>query len=312
MKPLLTTLILSFLILPLVSFAQNPNTIVPVSSEGVITGTNNGLVPCEGKFCSPCDLVVLANTGIKWLLTLSFLFFAILALRAGWKLIISQGNSGALTDAKQSFTNAFIGLIIIMVAWIFVDTLMRQLLDGGTGNINGYGPWSKVQCATQVDSTVSAEFYPGDPAFDPVTKAQTGNISGPLPTGCSGTSCVTLSTPCTNGCSVSSDIVNRINSMHQQAGVGGARVTEAMPPSRTHKSACHTNGTCVDYSKAGGMTAAEVLKVINAAKANNLRPVYEVATDAQKNSLVAGGVPAGHIKVLGSWITAPHFSIYGY
>jgi hypothetical protein len=184
MKPLLTTLVLSFLILPLFTFAQYK----PPIADGVITGTDNGLVPCEGSFCSTCDVVVLANTGIKWLLTLSFLFFAILALRAGWKLIISQGNPGALSDAKQSFTNAFIGLIIILTAWIFVDTLMRQLLKGGTGDVNGYGPWSKVQCIDQVKPLPPNEigtyfggdlpYIPGQPMKSYTPNSYTG---GPLP-----------------------------------------------------------------------------------------------------------------------------------
>ena len=147
MKSLLATFILSLFILPLVTFAQYAPA---VGADGTIS---EGLVPCEGSFCSTCDVVVLANTGIKWLLTLSFLFFAILALRAGWKLIISQGNPSALTDAKQSFTNAFIGLIIILTAWILVDTLLRNLLgkDGtlSGGEISGYGPWSQVQCIKQ-------------------------------------------------------------------------------------------------------------------------------------------------------------------
>lgn len=107
-------------------------------------------------------------------------------------------------------------------------------------------------------------------------------------------------------------MVARLERMHNAAGVSGARVTEAMPPSRAHKSACHNNGTCVDYSKRGGMTAAEVSRVISAASANGLRAVYEVKTNAEMNTLVAGGVPSGSIKVLGDWISAPHFSIYGY
>lgn len=107
-------------------------------------------------------------------------------------------------------------------------------------------------------------------------------------------------------------MATRLAGMHGQANVSGARVTEAMPPSRRHRSACHSNGTCIDYSKAGGMSPSEVRYVIEAAYANGLRPVYEVQTNAQKNALVAGGVPAANVLVLGSWISAPHFSIYGY
>jgi hypothetical protein len=177
MKPLLTTIILSFLILPLITLAQYQP---PISEDGVITGTKNGLVPCEGAGCSTCDLVVLANTGIKTLLALSFLFFAILAVKAGVGLVVSQGNPGALTKAKESFTNAFIGLIIILVAFLIVDTLLRQILRGGTGDVNGYGPWAKVQCAEQVEPGLKAGFFGGDPEFVPGDAAVESSTFGTM------------------------------------------------------------------------------------------------------------------------------------
>ncbi len=115
-------------------------------------------------------------------------------------------------------------------------------------------------------------------------------------------------------CSVSPSISANVTDFHQAvlaSGVTGARITESMPPTRSHKAPCHNNGTCFDYSKAGGMTPTEVLSVIRAAEANGLRPVYEVRTQSQKDTLVQGGVPSDNVIVLGTWISAPHFSIYG-
>ncbi len=154
---------------PVVVFAQTPDTQLAA------------LVPaCEGKTCSACNLIELANNGIQWLITISFLFFAVLAVRAGIKLVVSQGNAGALQDAKSSFTNAFIGLIIILVAFILVDTIMRQLVKGN-GNIEGYGPWSEVRCATQVDSTLVPNSFAGDPEFTP-PPTNYGTLAAPDPT----------------------------------------------------------------------------------------------------------------------------------
>jgi hypothetical protein len=104
--------------------------------------------------------------------------------------------------------------------------------------------------------------------------------------------------------------------MSREAGIPGARVTEAMPASRKHQSPCHTEGWCVDYSKAGGMNGAEVARVVQAALNNGLRPVYEVESQAAKDKLVIEGAPGTFIKVLPPkngkrQITAPHFSIYG-
>lgn len=149
--------------------------------------------------------------------------------------------------------------------------------------------------------------------FSPAnTGAAPQPVAGSGSSGCGGTTCVPITIPCSaRGCTIAPDMVSRLERMHTAAAVSGARVTEGMPPSRPHQNPCHTNGSCVDYSKQGGMTADEVTRVINAAAANGLRAVYEVETNAQKNALVRDGVPAGSVAVLGSWITAPHFSIYG-
>lgn len=131
------------------SFYENGS---PTVTDGAIT--SGGFVPCSGTQCSLCDFAVMANTIIKWLIGIIFLFFAILAVYAGFKMVTSGGNSGAKQAAKNSFTNAFIGLFIVLGAWILIDTLLRALLAGGTGEISGFGPWSEVQCATQVSSTI--------------------------------------------------------------------------------------------------------------------------------------------------------------
>ena len=91
-------------------------------------------------------------------MTMAFLLFAVLAILAGFKLISSGGNPGALKEAKGSFANAFIGLLIILSAWLIVDTLLRKLLPSGNGEISGYGPWSSVQCATQTVADTSGSF----------------------------------------------------------------------------------------------------------------------------------------------------------
>ena len=157
-----------------------------VGADGTIDATKSGFVPCSGVTCSPCDLVVLFNTVLKWFMTMAFLLFAVLAILAGFKLISSGGNSGALKEAKGSFTNAFIGLLIILSAWLIVDTLLRKLLPSGNGEISGYGPWSSVQCATQVVATVTEGFsIGGDAPFVPGTLMTTQSgppyKGGPLP-----------------------------------------------------------------------------------------------------------------------------------
>ncbi len=336
---------------------------------------------CSGTDCSACNLVDLTNGIIKWLIGFLFLIFAVILTYAGVGLVTSGGNHHSLDEAKNRFVNALIGLMIVLAAWLIVDTIMRGLVgrEGAEGKIpngevSGWLFWNEVQCYTQATTTAQQwipknfepnTFWPGDSgsaggqivsqsncaatpagnvnctAAEASCRSQgfqsiidksnptnyqvscvkltgtngaegTGN-PGTGSTGCAGGACVPLTIPCSNArsCSIAADMVSRLARMHSTASVSGARVTEAMPPSRQHKSACHSNGTCVDYSKSGGMSAVEVSRVIAAARANGLRAVYEVQTAAQMASLVAGGAPSSNISVLGDWISAPHFSIYG-
>ena len=109
-------------------------------------------ITCSGADCSACNLVQMGNELIIWLFGMIFLLFAVLMTVAGFGLVTSQGNPSAMQAAKDKFTNAMIGLLIVMSAWLIVDTIMRGLLKGG-GELEGWGPWSEVQCQTQTPVT---------------------------------------------------------------------------------------------------------------------------------------------------------------
>ena len=268
MKPLLATFILSFFLLPLVTFAQYAP---PVGTDGTIS---QGLVPCEGSFCSTCHVVVLANTGIKWLLTLSFLFFAILALRAGWKLIISQGNPSALTDAKQSFTNAFIGLALILTAWILVDTLMRNLIGNG-GVIKNYGPWAQVQCTEQTTVSQAVEpYFEADEAFVPSAVVSGGTTATPVAAG----QMVSLRSLGVNVANwdgtnapgrtdkahpmVANAVLRMQNAGKQKFGKLPFQVTAAYTENVGHsKNSKHYEGIAVDIQPINGVTKAQIVEL---------------------------------------------------
>lgn len=107
------------------------------------------LVPCTGLDCDACHLVSLGNEVLKWLIGLLFVVFAAIAVSAGVKLVTSGGNTQAVSDAKSKLTNAVIGIIIVLAAWLLVDTIMKGLLSSGTGQITGYGLWSEIKCGSQ-------------------------------------------------------------------------------------------------------------------------------------------------------------------
>lgn len=108
-----------------------------------------GLVTCDGVDCSLCNLVQMVNVIIIWLFGIIFLIFAVIMFIAGWGLVTSGGNQTALNDAKTKFQNAIIGLLIVMAAWLLIDTIMKGLLPGG--EIAGWGPWTDVKCQIQAN-----------------------------------------------------------------------------------------------------------------------------------------------------------------
>jgi hypothetical protein len=192
MKPLLT-LILSVLIFANTSIAlaqQSPldSFIKPERNPDGTIVSGSGFVPCSGADCSPCDLVVMFNTILKWVMLMVFLIFAIIAVKAGINMVV-KGTPSELSAAKKSFVNAFIGLFIILAAWLMVDTLLRGVIGKDKvltdGVIEGYGPWSKVSCATQVKPIIDEGFYKGDAVYVPGNPMSTytgpAYTGGPLP-----------------------------------------------------------------------------------------------------------------------------------
>jgi D-alanyl-D-alanine carboxypeptidase/Extensin-like protein C-terminus len=83
---------------------------------------------------------------------------AVLIAIAAVRLVVSGGNSRALDQAKETFINAIIGLLIILSAWLVIDTIMRVLVgnDGrlGTGgDVSGWLFWSEIECQTLYQPT---------------------------------------------------------------------------------------------------------------------------------------------------------------
>ncbi len=129
---------------------------------------------CSGPDCSACNIVDLTNGLIQWLIGFLFILFAIIMAYAGFGLVTSGGNGHALDEAKGRFTNAVIGLIIVLAAWLIVDTIMRGLVGRPNaegmistgGEVSGWLFWSEVRCAEQPhDSLANVDYVPEN--FEP-------------------------------------------------------------------------------------------------------------------------------------------------
>ena len=118
---------------------------MPASFALAASDVADQIVPCGSgsDFCNLCDLVQLAqnliNIGIFITIALSAITFAV----AGLKYMTAGGDVSKATEARKMFTNVAVGLIIILGAWIGVDTLMKTVVRDDTG----FGPWNSMGCS---------------------------------------------------------------------------------------------------------------------------------------------------------------------
>ncbi len=130
-------------------------------------------IPCEGPDCNFCHFVTLANNIIAWLIGVLAVVFGVLVFIAGFGLVTSGGNPGKLEDAKKSLTNALIGLIVVLAAWLIVDTLLKATLPDGETDI---GPWNQIDCSG--GQTVGDPVVPTNNGGGTTESAGSGGVSG--------------------------------------------------------------------------------------------------------------------------------------
>ena len=106
----------------------------------------------KGGGCTVCDLFALVQNALK------FIWFGLVAPLAtiffiyGGFLMVSSSFSGAANTyqkGKQVLTKTLTGIIIVFLAWLMVDTLIKVLAgqalgEGKAAAISGYGPWNQV------------------------------------------------------------------------------------------------------------------------------------------------------------------------
>lgn len=120
-------LVLLAFTLPVFAFAQNAFT--------------DPIVPCSGVDCTVCDIAQLGQNILNTAVYLAVFLSAVLFAWAGWESLTAAGNAEKHHKAKSIFTNVAVGLIIILVGWLVVDTLIKTLTGDRLGR-----PWNRV-CA---------------------------------------------------------------------------------------------------------------------------------------------------------------------
>jgi hypothetical protein len=98
---------------------------------------------CECAPCTLCHLFVLAKRVIDFL-TLNILFpLAVLMIVIGGVMFLTAaGDPGRIGTAKKILTSVVIGLVIIFLAWLIVDTIIMFITKSGSPFQN----WTTIDC----------------------------------------------------------------------------------------------------------------------------------------------------------------------
>jgi hypothetical protein len=107
-----------------------------------------GLVPCDGPECDICSIVALAQKIMQFLIAACFILATIMFVWAGITILTNADNPGKRSEGKSMFANVLIGFIILLAAWLIVDTVMKVLFVNSDINKASVGrPWQDILCS---------------------------------------------------------------------------------------------------------------------------------------------------------------------
>jgi hypothetical protein len=149
---------------------------------------------------------------VDWLITIMLVIFAVVAVVAGFRLVTSGGSPDAKTKAKTMMTNAIVGLVIILAAWIAIDTIMRSLVGSDTLGFNST-PWYQLECM--------------EPTLD--FGGSGGTSGGGAPDGGTGGGGATLSIPAFPAAAASCSVVSETETTYQVDCDGTAGLPQPFP-----------------------------------------------------------------------------------
>jgi hypothetical protein len=90
-----------------------------------------------------CVLQVIQNV-IRFGITLGILFATLALVYAGFVWMTSRGNPERVSQGRNLLLNVFVGLAVVLSAWLIVDFIMKTLYREPTE----FGPWNSILADT--------------------------------------------------------------------------------------------------------------------------------------------------------------------
>jgi len=100
-----------------------------IPREGIVPECDPGIpAGMEGA----CDLDALINLGeniVNTLIAIGFMITVLFVVIGAFRIIVSQGSPERITQARANISSAIIGLIIVLVSWVVLNTAINFFVD---------------------------------------------------------------------------------------------------------------------------------------------------------------------------------------
>jgi len=102
-----------------------------IFSPTLALAQEGGIVPCNGLDCNFGSFLQLGQNIIDFLLIVSIPLAVIAFVYAGFLYLTAGGSEGQIKKAHSVFGKVLIGFIIILSAWLIVNTILDALVKEG-------------------------------------------------------------------------------------------------------------------------------------------------------------------------------------
>ena len=121
--------------------------LLSLSGPSVAIANEGGIVPCgtsDTAMCEVCHLVTLVSNIVNWITGVLFILAMTVITISGVLYVVSAGNPGMITMAKNAIKTALIGVIVVLSAWLVVTYVMGTLAesDSSGGLTRGENLWT--------------------------------------------------------------------------------------------------------------------------------------------------------------------------
>lgn len=98
----------------------------------------SGLIPCDGNDCNLNSVMQLINNLINFFFTTLLIpIFVIMVMYLGYTYLTAGGNSGQHAKLRSMAKHMFLGLLLILCAFLIVKTIFSVL--GVSDSLNFFG-----------------------------------------------------------------------------------------------------------------------------------------------------------------------------